>query len=100
MQWCPHHFPQSEKNSTLLTVESSHVISQSGHGGDLGIISRASSPKQGSEGGTGLRDKPTTVDGKSGRAYAAEKVGSISLKNELIPRSHGKSNSSDRNNPP
>ena len=84
----------------MSSAEPPHEASQLGQDGGLRIISRASSPKQGSEGGTGLRDKPTTVDGKSGRAYAAEKVGSISLKNELIPRSHGKSNSSDRNNPP
>jgi len=90
---CPHHSPGVGEHLILSRVDP-HKVSQSGHGGGWGTNDRASSLNQGSGGGTGLRDRSTTVDGRSEKAHVSERVEFVPLKIELIPRSHGISNSS------
>ena len=46
------------------------------------------------EGETSLRDGSTAIDDRSENAHVAERVKSPPLETELVPGSHGKSNSS------
>ena len=72
-----------------MSSESSlHEASQSSHGGGRGTVGRVSSPNQGGADETGLRNKSTTGDNRSGKAHAADSVKFAPLKIKVIPGSH------------
>ena len=75
-------------------VKSPHVASQSGHGGGLRTVNHVSSPNQGGGGETNLRDGSAVVDGRSEKTHEVGRMEFAPLGTELIPRSHGNSNSS------
>ena len=75
----------------MSSVKSPHEPSQSGHGGGLRTIDRASGPSHGDGGGggAGLRDESDIKDGSSIKAQIIIRGASSLLKTELISGSHG-----------
>jgi len=78
----------------MSSVGSPHEASEWGHDGGWGTDGHASSLNQGGGGETDLRDGSVAVNNRSEKAHASERVKSVPLKIELIPRTHGISNSS------
>ena len=66
--------PQGGKNQTLFSAEPSHEVSQSGHGGGLRTVGRASSSNQGGRGRNGLCDGSAAVNSRSEKTHATERV--------------------------
>ena len=78
--WCPHHFPQNGRNSTLSSEDFPQEVPKSGYGSGRGINTSASRLDQRGGGGTGFRDRSTASDGGSSKKHATQQVDSTLLK--------------------
>ena len=86
-------FPLGERNSSMSSEGTPHEASQSGQGVGRGSNGGTSHRDHDGGGGADLCNESIVKDGNSITAPIADRDASSMLKTELIPGSHGMSNS-------